>query len=919
MFEPTPMGGTSLVPYTQVELPPVTFCGIYAPNKDQAPFMEEVLRTIPSDCTVIAGDFNIVTRLSDRSPPKELSDDSIRFLSSTTQAGFHDPSYQQAPHTFVHRNGQYSARLDRCLIKPTPQYPTCISSLHRYPSPTQNLSDHIPVPFHLVQPEPIPRGSPFWRLNSRRLTDSAALALSSQLLAHTLPSRPALPRWESTKQLIRTFFSNHQRRYEDHGEGFSGEHPSLVSSDPLQEAYEKRLLLGRVSADRARELPTPMLTSLINTNITDNHIPAVRTPSGDACCSQNEISTSFREWFKSLFTTKPSSPTPLHRHIPSLPKGATTALSTPITAEDIMEVATATKKHSAPGIDGIPYLVYIKVPYLLSRVISEALHSGSFPPSWGDTIIRPILKPGQDPTLPKSYRPIALICCDYKLFTLVLTHRLRPELSAMFPIHQTGFIPCRSTHMAVMRLISLLHATTDSAPLLLDCEKAYDRVSHEWLEYCLTQANFPSQLVRLLMNVNSNLYGRVITNNRLSSTFGIHSGIRQGDPIAPILFIITMEPLLVELTARGIGTQAHCDDTAVILNGHNSADLLEVLALYEKASGAKLNEKKSVVITTKTLDNCPFQQSKKPERYLGLFLSPNKRLIVPETLIDECIDSMVRIKRLPLSLAGRMTVLSSYIRPKLLYRMAISSCPHLDTYRKAETWFISPSKNFIRDHKATPLFSDPKLRHPGFCFRIKPLDLSMQIRRASTLLRLIAPLRNELNMKTLPSNAPNMPQAPPPWRILTGALFEILPYLGIPLQRVDSNGQRNRGGKFIQTKLSLLTAIDPSTVRLRVRSTLDLNPLPLSTAQRDYFERFGARPRQLFKWVSRQPLRPHILSFIWRLLHHRLYTPPDSMSFLQKSIPQHGTYLQHLHYSHPTKYTTTTIYLPTTPLLFNYA
>jgi len=91
-------------------------------------------------------------------------------------------------------------------------------------------------------------------------------------------------------------------------------------------------------------------------------------------------------------------------------------------------------------------------------------------------------------------------------------------------------------------------------------------------------------------------------------------------------------------------------------------------------------------------------------------------------------------------------------------------------------------------------------------------------------------------------------------------------------QRADSNGQRNRGGKFIQTKLSLLTAIDPSTVRLRVRSTLDLNPLPLSTAQRDYFERFGARPRQLFKWVSRQPLRPHILSFIWRLLHHRLYT-----------------------------------------------
>jgi len=58
----------------------------------------------------------------------------------------------------------------------------------------------------------------------------------------------------------------------------------------------------------------------------------------------------------------------------------------------------------------------------------------------------------------------------------------------------------------------------------------------------------------------------------------------------------------------------------------------------------------------------------------------------------------------------------------------------------------------------------------------------MQIHWALALLQLITPLRNELNMKILPSNAPNMPQALPLWRILTRALFEILPYLGIPLQ-----------------------------------------------------------------------------------------------------------------------------------------
>mgnify|MGYP001104089988 CR=1 FL=1 len=81
----------------------------------------------------------------------------------------------------------------------------------------------------------------------------------------------------------------------------------------------------------------------------------------------------------------------------------------------------------------------------------------------------------------------------------------------------------------------------------------------------MLQSGFPPKLVRLLMNISSHLQGRIITNNRLSSKFGIHSGIRQGD-IAPLLFIITMEPLLIELTMRGIGAQAHCHDTAIVLS-----------------------------------------------------------------------------------------------------------------------------------------------------------------------------------------------------------------------------------------------------------------------------------------------------------------------------------------------------------------
>jgi len=200
----------------------------------------------------------------------------------------------------------------------------------------------------------------------------------------------------------------------------------------------------------------------------------------------------------------------------------------------------------------------------------------------------------------------------------------------MFPTHQTGFIPGRSTHLAALRLLTILNSTFDSVSALLDCEKAYDQVSHEWLSYCVHKAGFPSNISQLLLGVCEATQGHVITNNRLSQGFSIQSGIRQGDPIALLLFIITLELLLVELKLRGFQVQAHCDDTAVILPPSRITDLLDTLTLYEHASGAKLNEGKIVILSSKRISSCPFEQSTQSERYLGFYITPRKKLIVPK-------------------------------------------------------------------------------------------------------------------------------------------------------------------------------------------------------------------------------------------------------------------------------------------------
>ena len=142
-----------------------------------------------------------------------------------------------------------------------------------------------------------------------------------------------------------------------------------------------------------------------------------------------------------------------------------------------------------------------------------------------------------------------------------------------------------------------------------------------------------------------------------------------------MLFIITLKPLLIELKLCRFQVQAHCDDTVVVLPLSRITDLLNTLTLYKHASGAKLNEGKTVILFLECIPGCPFKQSTQLERYLSFFISPRKKLIVLEFIVDKCINMMICCKHLSLSLAGCMMVLSSYIQPKLLYRLVILVCP----------------------------------------------------------------------------------------------------------------------------------------------------------------------------------------------------------------------------------------------------
>lgn len=97
-----------------------------------------------------------------------------------------------------------------------------------------------------------------------------------------------------------------------------------------------------------------------------------------------------------------------------------------------------------------------------------------------EAVIIVLPKPGRDPMLPESYRPISLLPVDTKILAKVLATRLSTMISSLIHQDQTGFIPGKSTAINLRRLYLNLQIPSDyqgsRVICSLDADKAFDSV-----------------------------------------------------------------------------------------------------------------------------------------------------------------------------------------------------------------------------------------------------------------------------------------------------------------------------------------------------------------------------------------------------------------------------------------------------------
>lgn len=198
--------------------------------------------------------------------------------------------------------------------------------------------------------------------------------------------------------------------------------------------------------------------------------------------------------------------------------------------------------------------------YLLNAIFKGAAH----PDSWDLAEIVCLYKSG-DREDPGNYRPIALLPSLGKIYTSILQTRLQTfcESFSLLSSLQRGSRPFMSTYQLVTTLIATIsHARArreHPSPLyvlFLDIKKAYNSVPFAAIEKALQHLGVPEDFSKAVMAHYENPQSRIRMGDVFSHLFEEERGVRQGDPLSPLLWIIFLNPLLSILEEEKLGYHA---------------------------------------------------------------------------------------------------------------------------------------------------------------------------------------------------------------------------------------------------------------------------------------------------------------------------------------------------------------------------
>ena len=248
----------------------------------------------------------------------------------------------------------------------------------------------------------------------------------------------------------------------------------------------------------------------------------------------------------------------------------------------------STPNDKAAGDDGITGIVLKRAwenkdyKARFFKLLQACVDLGYHPKVWRHGIIVVIPKPKKpDYSKPRAYRPISLLKIPSKVLEKIIQDRMTKLTQDLLPPEQYGGRKGYCATDAVLELVQRVETSREKiSAILIDIQGAFDNVNRNILAETMENMGLPKALISWTYQFISQREASMLMDRRKGPVQPISTGIPQGSPISPLLFLIYSSPMYQAIQQWGGKACGFIDDVTITVEGtieNNTKNLSNIL------------------------------------------------------------------------------------------------------------------------------------------------------------------------------------------------------------------------------------------------------------------------------------------------------------------------------------------------------